>query len=76
MQSVDFVQMFPSVIIFWLTLVSAMLILYLKAAALGCVTDNVIVEVFCIFGKILPSEVSNHFYSKAVAANTPMDIEI
>jgi len=57
--------MFQSVIIFWLPLVSAALVvvLYLKTAALGCVTDidNVIVEVFCIFGKILLSEVSHHF---------------
>jgi len=39
-QSVDFVQMFHSVIIFWLSLVSAALVLYLKSAALGCVIDN------------------------------------
>ena len=36
--------MFQSVIIFWLPLVSATLALYLKTAALGCATDNVIVE--------------------------------
>jgi len=30
MQSVDLVQMFQSVIIFWLPLVSAVLVLYLK----------------------------------------------
>jgi len=40
MQSVDFVQLFQSVIIFWLPLVSAALVLYLKTAALDCVTDN------------------------------------
>ena len=39
-----------------------MLGLYLKTAALGCVTDNVVVEVFYIFGKILLSEVSYQFY--------------
>jgi len=63
LHSGDFVQMFQSVIIFWLPLVSAALVLYLKSAALGCVTDNVTVEVFCIFGKILLLEVSHHFYS-------------
>ena len=41
-------------------------ILYLKTAALGCVTDNGIVEVFCIFGKILLLEVFDHFYSNTL----------
>jgi len=46
--------MIQSVIIFWLPpFVSAVLVLYLKTAALGCVTDNVTIEVFCLFGKIL-----------------------
>jgi len=50
--------MIQSVIIFWLPpFVSAVLVLYLKTAALGCVTDNVIIEVFCIFGKILLIEI-------------------
>jgi len=34
-----FLQMFQSVITFWLPLASAALILYLKTAALGCVND-------------------------------------
>jgi len=34
-----------------ISLVSATLVLYLKTAVLGCATDDVIVEVFCIFGK-------------------------
>jgi len=42
LQSVDFAQVFHSVIIFWLPLVSAAHVLYLKSDALGCVTDNVI----------------------------------
>jgi len=46
LQSVDFVQMFQSVIIFSLPVVSAALVLYLKTAALGCVTDNVTAEIF------------------------------
>jgi len=41
LQSVDFVQMFQSVIIFWIPLVSAALVLFLKTAALGCVADMV-----------------------------------
>jgi len=49
--------MFQSVIISQLPWVSAALVLYLKTTALGCVTDNVI-EVFCIFGKLLLLEVS------------------
>jgi len=53
LQSVDFVQMFQLLIIFWLPLVSAVLALYLKTAAPGCVTDNVIADVFYILGKIL-----------------------
>ena len=38
--------------------------MYLKTAAVGCVTDDVLVEVF-FFGKIslLELEVSHHFYS-------------
>jgi len=55
--------MFQSVTILWLPL---LLELYLKTVALGCVTDNVIVEVFCIFGKILLLEVFHHFYSNAL----------
>jgi len=45
-----------------------MLCMYLKSAALGCLTDDVLVEVFCIFGKILlfELEVSRHFYSKTL----------
>jgi len=63
LQSVDFVQMFQSMIIFWLPLVFAALILYLKTAAIRCVNHiNRLVEVFCIFGKILILEVSDHFY--------------
>jgi len=45
LQSVDFVQMFQSVIIFWLPLVSPVLELHhylLKTVALGYVTDNVV----------------------------------
>jgi len=57
---------FQSVIIFWLPLISAALVLYLKTATLGCVTDNVIVEVFRIFGKILLLEVSHHVYSNVL----------
>jgi len=53
-------------IIFWLPLVSATLVLYLKTAALGCVTDNVILEVLCIFGKILLLEVSHHIHSNII----------
>jgi len=44
-------------------MVSAALVLYLKTAALGCVTHNVIVEINSIFGKIFLLEVSHHFYS-------------
>jgi len=40
--------MFQSVIMVRLPLVSAALVLYMKTAARSCVTDNVIVEVFCI----------------------------
>ena len=58
LQSVDFAQVFQSVIIFWFPSVSAALVLYLKTAALSCVTNNVIVDVFCIFSKILLLEVS------------------
>jgi len=64
LQSVDFIQMFQSVIIFRLPLVSAALVLYLKTAALGCVTDNVLV--FCMFGKILLLEVSHGFYGNTL----------
>jgi len=41
--------------------VSAALVLYLKTAVLGCVTHNVIVEIFFIFGKIFLLEASHHF---------------
>jgi len=54
------------VIIFCLLLVSAVLVLYLNTAALSCVTDNVMVEVFRICGKILLLEVSHHFYSNVL----------
>jgi len=39
-------------------------LMYLKTAALGCVTDNVIV--FCSFRKILLLEVFHHFYSNTL----------
>jgi len=58
--------MFQSVIIFWLPLVPVALVLYLKTAALDCVTDSVIIEIFYIFGKILLLEVSHHFYSNTL----------
>ena len=41
-------------------------VVYLKTAALGCVADNVIVEVFYNVGKILLSEISHHFYSNTL----------
>jgi len=60
--------MFQSVIYFCLQLVSAVLVLYLKTAALVCVNDKCyrLVEVFCSFSKILLLEVSHHFYSNTL----------
>jgi len=39
LQTVDFMQVFQSVIIFWSPLAAAALVLYLKTVALSCVTD-------------------------------------
>jgi len=43
---------------------STSLVLYLKTAAVGCVADNIMVKIFCIFGKILLLKVSYLFDSE------------
>ena len=59
-------------LIFCFPLVSAALVLYLKTATLGCVNDNVIAEVFCIFGKILLFLQSCRFCATSVSVGPVM----
>ena len=53
-------------IIFLLPLVAAPLVLYQKTAALSCVTDNVVVEVFHMVRKIFLYKLSHHFNSNTL----------
>jgi len=52
LQSVDFVKVFQTVIIYLLPLIAAALLLYQKTAVLSCASDNVVADLFHIVGKV------------------------